>query len=222
MVSQAADAPRTVRRLTLALALSLALHTLLLTFNRPAAPKPQAAPAALALVAHLSPARLTPQPTPQAQTAPSMPSPARQPVQTAQPIPHPSPQATTTAAPLPNIPATASPNAAEPPAAPPPTNDTNYYPVESLDSTPKLLTKMQQIYPPRARSAEIEGSVTLEILINERGEIEHASIAHAQPRGYFEEAALTMLRGQRYSPPMKNGRPVRSRYLFTVRYKLDD
>ncbi|MEW6562376.1 MAG: TonB family protein [Pseudomonadota bacterium] len=213
MVRQRADIARTDRRLTLALGVSVALHGALLLANRGFTAIP-AASTPLTLVARLAPAAPVPQPATEP-AAPETPAKAtRASTQRTEAIPspaQPAPIATATTAPAP-----------ETAASPPPAAEPEYYPTESLDAIPKLLTKMRQTYPPRARDGGIEGSVTLELWINERGEIDQASVIKAQPRGYFEEAALAMLRGQRYSPPMKNGRAVRGRYQFTVRYRLDD
>lgn len=104
--------------------------------------------------------------------------------------------------------------------APQPANSSAYFSGEELDVPPHMLGEVQQIYPARARSAAVEGYVTLALLINEHGEVEQASVVQAQPGGYFEEAALTMLRKQRFSPPIRQNQPVKSRWLTTVRYRL--
>lgn len=226
MVRQRADIARTDRRLTLALGVSVALHGALLLANRSFTATPAAASAPLTLVARLAPAAPVPQPATEP-AAPETPAKATHTsTQHTEAIPsptQPAPVATATTAPAPGATPVPGPSAApETAASPPPAAEPVYYPTESLDTIPKLLTKMRQTYPPRARDGGIEGSVTLELWINERGEIDQASVVKAQPRGYFEEAALAMLRGQRYSPPMKNGRAVRGRYQFTVRYRLDD
>lgn len=101
-------------------------------------------------------------------------------------------------------------------------NKTGYYTTDQLDFPPRMLGEVTQIYPPRARSAEIEGFVTVALLINERGGIDDISVTNEQPQGYFEEAALTMLRQQRFTPALKQNRAVKSRWLTTVRYRLQD
>ncbi|MBI3902241.1 MAG: TonB family protein [Nitrosomonadales bacterium] len=102
------------------------------------------------------------------------------------------------------------------PAAP----DMIYYPVEQLDVPPHLLGDMQQVYPARARTAEIEGTITLSLLINERGGVDEVGVVQAQPQGYFEAAAVDMLRVQNFTPAIKQGRAVKSRWLTKVRYRL--
>lgn len=97
---------------------------------------------------------------------------------------------------------------------------TTYYDGSQLDVPPHLLGEVQQIYPVRARTADIEGSVTLSLLINEHGEVDQVSVLHAQPPGYFETAALDMLRKQRFAPAILHNQPVKSRWRTTVRYRL--
>lgn len=102
-----------------------------------------------------------------------------------------------------------------------PSSDTNtYFSNEQLDVPPHMLGEVQQVYPARARAAAVEGYVTLSLLINERGEVEELQVVKAQPDGYFEESALAMLRNQRFSPPIKHNQAVKSRWLTTVRYRL--
>jgi periplasmic protein TonB len=89
-----------------------------------------------------------------------------------------------------------------------------------LDSPPHLLGEVQQIYPTRARAADVEGSVTLSLLIDERGRVDAVSVVNAQPPGYFEKAALDMLRQQRFAPALIDNHPVKSRWRTVVRYRL--
>lgn len=101
------------------------------------------------------------------------------------------------------------------------TSDANtYFSNEQLDVPPHMLGEVQQVYPARARAAAVEGYVTLSLLINEHGEVEDVQVVKAQPGGYFEASALAMLRNQRFSPPIKHNQAVKSRWLTTVRYRL--
>lgn len=95
-----------------------------------------------------------------------------------------------------------------------------YYEGTQLDVPPHLLGEVQQIYPARARAADIEGSVTLSLLIDAHGKVDHVDVVSAQPRGYFEQAALDMLRSQRFTPALIHNQPVKSRWRTVVRYRL--
>lgn len=107
-------------------------------------------------------------------------------------------------------------------AAEPVANEANYYTTDQVDTPPRMLGDVQQIYPLRARSDEIEGFVTLALFINERGEVDEINVTNGQPQGYFEEAALSMLRNQRFTPALKQNHAVKSRWQTKVRYRLQD
>lgn len=98
--------------------------------------------------------------------------------------------------------------------------DPTYFPSEQLDEAPRLLGDIRQVYPARARNAGIEGFVTLSLLINERGEVDEINVVKSQPVGFFEDAAIAMLRGQRFTPATKRGEVVKSLWQKTVRFKL--
>lgn len=100
--------------------------------------------------------------------------------------------------------------------------DPTYYPIEQLDEPPHLVSDIQQVYPARAHKAGIEGFVTLSLLINERGEVDEIHVMKSQPVDFFEESAMTMLRGQHFTPAIKHSRAVKSRWQKTVRFKLQD
>lgn len=187
--------------LQLSLGGSVLLHTALLL----GLPAPgQHAPAST-LVVHLTPSVAQQQAS---ATPARIPPPV--PNKTSVPVDTPAPAEPAPAAAVPAEAITAAEPAAEP----------TIFSAAQLDSPPRLLGELHQIYPARARAAEVEGYVTLALLINERGEVEEVSVVRAQPAGYFEEAALSMLRKQRFTPPIKQNRAVKSRWQTTVRYRL--
>lgn len=192
---------------------SVTLHGLLL-FAIPVTPQAQG-PRINILEARLLPA--APSDTPHGQPAAGQPQASFIPATAASPTTaEPAHEAALAAAPS----ATRAESTAPPTAALPQADSGAYFAGDELDVPPHMLGEVQQIYPARARLAAVEGFVTLALLINERGEVEQASIVKAQPAGYFEEAALAMLRKQRFSPPIKRNQAVKSRWLTTVRYRL--
>ncbi|HEU0188347.1 MAG TPA: TonB family protein [Gallionellaceae bacterium] len=190
--------------LQLSLGGSVLLHAVLL-FGLPAPSPSSRATTVAALEAHLAPTLQ--RTTAHAATVQPAPTPA---IRDSLPIDAPLPQPDSFAPTPAGETGTSAAASAEP----------TYFSAAQLDSPPRLLGELQQIYPARARAAEVEGYVTLALLINERGEVEDVSVVRAQPAGYFEEAALNMLRKQRFSPPIKQNRAVKSRWLTTVHYRL--
>jgi len=202
---QAAEA-----RLILALVLSLALHLallLLVQVRPPPRPQPQrilqvtlaerpAAARRLAEVVVAPPA----QPSPAASVAGAGPE---------QPPAVPSLQ-------LP-IPAAASPL---PTLDIPLADDPIYYTAKQLDVHPAAALPIAPDYPEGAAGGDVEGFVTLKLLIDESGAVREVSAVDAQPPGVFEVSAVAAFRAARFLPGQRNGRPVKSQILIRVTYEL--
>jgi len=96
--------------------------------------------------------------------------------------------------------------------------DPVHYPVRDLDIYPQALNPIRPVYPHEARVAQIGGSVTLLVLIDEAGRVVGTSVADAAPGGLFEQAALQALAGSAFYPAQKDGRTVRSRILVKLEF----
>lgn len=69
---------------------------------------------------------------------------------------------------------------------------------------------VQPIYPQRAQSQGIEGYVLLKFTVTPDGTVREDSVIvlEAEPRGYFERAAIQSLLKSRYKPRVINGEAV--------------
>ena len=120
------------------------------------------------------------------------------------------------------------PAATEPAPAPiagiglPSSRDPTYYQAKQLDVYPQPLEPIKLNYPDRAAAQRLDGILLLLLLIDEFGVVNDASVVEARPEGYFEEDALSVFRGMRFSPAQKNGRSVKSRVLLQVSYSYGD
>ena len=77
------------------------------------------------------------------------------------------------------------------------------------------------VYPPDARSAAIEGQVTLRYDINVDGRVFNLRVVEAEPEGVFEKAALEALSQWRFRPPVVDGRNVALRdRVSTLEFRL--
>lgn len=198
-----------VRRLSVAIALSAAVHALLISwisFRPGAGPRPRLSVIEARLA---SPELVARPPVSIAQT------PARAPV-VAQPLP-PTPaqlQLDTTE------PAAASPLVEDPlpqPSAQPVSvPDLVHYPARELDVYPQPLKPVSPVYPHQALAERIGGSVTLMLMIDEVGRVTEAAVVDAAPEGLFDQSAVAALSAAAFSPAQKNGRAVRSRLLITL------
>jgi hypothetical protein len=91
------------------------------------------------------------------------------------------------------------------------TPDTTYYSVAALDRLPAPLSPPEVCYPHGAR-----GEVTYELLIDETGAVNQASVVSVTPPGLATAAAAELCSAIRFSPARKAGRSVRSKVRLVV------
>ena len=101
-------------------------------------------------------------------------------------------------------------------------SDPTYYLARQLDVYPQPLTPFKLDYPAVAANARADGRLLVLLLIDEFGVVNEASVVEAEPRGYFEGAALAVFRAARFSPAQKQGKAVKSRALLQVNYVYGD
>ena len=95
--------------------------------------------------------------------------------------------------------------------------DPVFYTWREVDVTARLQGGGNPPFPAEALVAGVTGQVTIEVWVDETGQVNHASVIQAEPPGYFEAATLAHYRSQHFSPAMKDGRPRR----FRARFVLD-
>jgi protein TonB len=89
----------------------------------------------------------------------------------------------------------------------------------AVDQPATLLSHPPAVYPPVARRAEVEGDVTLEIVVDANGVVSRASVLSDHGYG-LDAAALQAVRAYRFSPARRAGRPVRVRMRWSVQFRL--
>jgi len=87
----------------------------------------------------------------------------------------------------------------------------DYYAITALDRPPVPLTRPDACYPYGAT-----GEVIYELLIDEAGAVNRATVLAVKPTGLFTAAAAELCSALRFSPAIKDGRAVRSRVRFVV------
>ncbi len=91
-----------------------------------------------------------------------------------------------------------------------------YYNSREVDVRAEPVNEVPLVYPQFAYQNRVRGVVLLKILINERGIIDDVLVAESEPRGTFEAAALNATLATRFSPAIRNGRPVKSQKMIEV------
>lgn len=93
-----------------------------------------------------------------------------------------------------------------------------YYRTGELDVRPGIMTRVEPDYPEPAARRLVAGSVRIELYIDEAGRVERVQTLQADPPGYFEESTQRAFLGARFTPGMKDGRPVKVKIRLEVKF----
>ncbi len=85
---------------------------------------------------------------------------------------------------------------------------------------PKWIKKVDPVYPPEAKEAGIEGSVTLEATTNKQGRVENVKVLKSVPE--LDQAAIDAVKQWVYEPMVIDGKPHGITFTVTCRFSLDD
>lgn len=89
-----------------------------------------------------------------------------------------------------------------------------------LDRSPEPTTPIRPSYPPIALRRRTEGSVILSVLINESGRVDDVRVLRGDASGLgFDEAAVRAVRQATFTPPLKDGKRVRTWKPIPVAFK---
>lgn len=70
------------------------------------------------------------------------------------------------------------------------------------------IVKVNPIYPRRAAEQGVEGYVIVQYTVTTQGTTKDVVVLEAEPRGYFERAAIKAAEKYKYKPRIINGEPV--------------
>lgn len=104
----------------------------------------------------------------------------------------------------------------DPPPPPPPIH-------EAVKRPPALATRpgdLQPPYPPALQRAEVEGSVTVRILVGTDGRPKDIVLVRADDPDFFAAAKAWGLRHWRFKPASEDGTATEAWYTLTVRFNL--
>lgn len=85
---------------------------------------------------------------------------------------------------------------------------------------PVVLSKGVLDYPPAAAQDGVEGTVRLQVLVDEQGAVAEASVIASSGDTRLDAAALEFVRRWRYRPAVQDGQPRRVHTYATVRFEL--
>lgn len=113
-------------------------------------------------------------------------------------------------------PSLAPPEIPRPERAPPMPEAPAIPDMSSADIVANPISQPQPQYPRRALEAEKQGIVRLRITIGPDGSVIDAQVVNAQPRGWFENAAVDAVKRWRYQP---SGRTIQTE--VEIEFKLN-
>jgi TonB family protein len=93
------------------------------------------------------------------------------------------------------------------------------YDESQVSVSARLLASTPLEYPPEALTAQLESDVTLELIVDTNGRVVQAKSASEAGHG-LDRAAIDAVRGYRFSPAIRRGRPVAVRMRWTVQFRL--
>ncbi|HYV25679.1 MAG TPA: energy transducer TonB [Pyrinomonadaceae bacterium] len=103
-----------------------------------------------------------------------------------------------------------------PPAPEPPKPTTRRVPSEVLNS--KLISAPQPLYPAMAKQTRTQGSVNIQILVDEQGKVVSAQVMSGNPM--LTPAAREAAMRARFTPTTLNGVPVKIQGVITYNFRL--
>jgi protein TonB len=99
-----------------------------------------------------------------------------------------------------------------------------YLPMNKISVLPRFdeeQIRRATVYPPIALRSNIEGTVYLELFVDQRGEIREIRILRENPEGRgFGEAAVNAFEGIKGDPAQSTGQAVAVRFRYPVRFTI--
>ena len=94
------------------------------------------------------------------------------------------------------------------------------YETGQLDRLARPAAPIKPHYPPRARQRGDEGDVIVDAWVGSQGEANRVAVARSAG-AEFDQAALAAVRGARFHPALRKGRPVPSRVALRLHFQLE-
>jgi protein TonB len=91
--------------------------------------------------------------------------------------------------------------------------------ISDLENKPMPRRQGSPRYPPNARRQGLQGRVTAEFIIDERGNVVQVTITRSTDP-IFEKPTIDAIRGWKFTPGEKDGRKVKTRTRVTIPYSI--
>lgn len=104
---------------------------------------------------------------------------------------------------------------------PAPTPPAGYERVGPGITPPRIITRVDPVFPPEAREARIQGIVIVQALIGKDGLVQEAKALKGLPFG-LDQAAVDAVRQWTFKPALRDGEAVPVVFNVTINFKLSD
>jgi protein TonB len=94
------------------------------------------------------------------------------------------------------------------------------YSSDAVDQVPVISRRVLPDYPLKARRRDLQGRVVVRLVVDATGMPRACVVQEANPRGYFEDAALEAARQTRFIPGKRQGRIVNTVVLLPFNFSL--
>ena len=88
-----------------------------------------------------------------------------------------------------------------------------------VSQMPSVLTEVRPVYPKEAREKEIEGAVSMDVLIDEKGKVRQVSVIEGPE--IFRAGALEAMKKFAFRPALVDGKPVAVRIRYSLKFQLE-
>jgi len=92
----------------------------------------------------------------------------------------------------------------------------------SYSNTFVILRAVKPKYPPHEQAAGIEGSVTVQLLVDEQGMVAEANVLSLVGPVSFQDSALDAVRLFEFQPPIENGYPTSMWIKFVIKFRMNN
>ena len=88
-----------------------------------------------------------------------------------------------------------------------------------VSDMPVLISEVRPVYPKEAKEKQLEGSVSLDVLIDDKGNVRQVSVIEGQE--IFRSGAVDAMQRFKFKPAKVDGKPVAVRIRYSIKFKLE-
>jgi TonB family protein len=84
---------------------------------------------------------------------------------------------------------------------------------------PKVLKRVEPVYPAQAKAERVQGSVVLEIVVDTEGIVTQAEVTESVP--LLDKAAVAAVSQWKYTPTLLNNEPIEVILSVTLNFRMN-